>query len=245
MDIKVDYREDVAVISVIGKVNINSSKLIETVGSLIDAGTHKIIVDMEDVDFIDYNGLSVLAIAYKSAMNHNCAMKLCGLSDNMRQLLRIVKLDDVFGVYKDVDGALSSFKKPGSSRAAMPLQDQPLRRRFKRLMMDIPINFRIDRRSFHGPGAEFQDGRVANISGSGIFIRTINILPPGTKVEIELFLEGRDKPISLNGFILWVADANIQPDFYPGIGVALTDISPRTQKSLIDFIDKNISRRSI
>lgn len=242
MNIRVRYIGDVAVIEVEGKVNINSSKLIETVGSLLEGGITKIIVDMQNVDFIDYNGLSVLAIAYKSALNRKGTMSLCGLSLHILELLRIVKLDDVFEIYNNVKEALASFKKK-EKISKQEILEQPLRRRFKRLGMDVPVYYRLSQRLSHKGKGELYSGRIANISGAGLFIRTINILPPGSEVVMEIVLERLKKPRSLKGRVLWLADKGLQPDLYPGMGVEFTGLSRHTQEEIIEFIEKNIVHR--
>lgn len=242
MKIKVRYSGDIAIIEVEGKVNINSSKLIETVGSLLDGGIARVIIDMQKVDFIDYNGLSVLAIAYKSVLNRKGIMKLCRVSLHILELLRIVKLDDVFEIHNDLQEALASFKKKGKLSKAEVL-GQPLRRRFKRLKMDIPIYYRLSQRlSARGEG-ELYSGRIENISGAGVFIRTINILPPGSEVSLEIALQRLKKSRSLKGRVLWVADEGLQPDLYPGMGVEFTELSAQAQEEIIEFIEKNMVQR--
>ena len=76
MKIKIHYIEDIAVLTIDGRININSSKLIETVGLILGEGKSRIVIDMRNVDFVDYNGLSVLAITYKNALNNNSMMRL-------------------------------------------------------------------------------------------------------------------------------------------------------------------------
>ncbi|NQT90197.1 MAG: STAS domain-containing protein, partial [Candidatus Omnitrophica bacterium] len=83
MKIKIAGIEDVAVLEVEGRVNINSSELIEAVGTVISSGKRRIVVDMKKVTFMDYNGLSVLAIAYKSVLNRKGVMKLCNISTHI------------------------------------------------------------------------------------------------------------------------------------------------------------------
>lgn len=242
MKIKVSYCGDIAIVEVEGKVNINSSKLIETVGSLTEGGVTKIIVDIQNVDFIDYNGLSVLAIAYKSVLNRKGIMKLCGASLHIMELLRVVKLDDVFEIYNNLQEALASFKKKGKAAKA-EIRGEPLRRRFKRLKMDIPIYYRLGHRLSDKGEGELYSGRIENISGAGVFVRTINILPPGSEVVLEIALDRLRKLRSLKGRVLWLADEDLQPDLYPGMGVEFTELSAQAQEEIIEFIEKNMVQR--
>lgn len=240
--IKVRQKADVTIIEVEGKVNINSYKLIETVGFLMDQGVTRIIIDMQKVDFIDYNGLSVLAITYKSALNRKGMMKLSGVSLHALELLRIVKLDDVFDIYNTLKEALASFKKNARASKAEMLE-KPFRRRFQRLKMDIPIYFRLSRRLAHKGEDELYSGRMANISGAGVFVHTINILPPGSEVDVEIVMERLKKPRVLKGMVLWAADKELQPDLYPGMGIGFSGLSRQAQEEIIEFIEKNVVHR--
>jgi len=244
--IKVKYIQKVAILEVEGKININSSKLIETVGSILDKGYCKIIVDMKLVDFVDYNGLSVLAITYKNALNNKGAMKLCNVSSHIQELLKVVRLDEVFDIYDDIEGAINMYMnkpKKNSAKKSEILQ-QPFRRRFQRLDIDMPVNFKFSGRSHNRATGRLQSGRIANISGSGMFIRTIHIFPPGSKLDLEVKLKDRKEPTHLEGVVLWLADKSLQPDMYPGIGVGFTAVFKHTQVELIEFVEKHTVLRN-
>jgi len=243
MKIKIAGIEDVAVLEVEGRVNINSSELIEAVGTVISSGKRRIVVDMKKVTFMDYNGLSVLAIAYKSVLNRKGVMKLCNISTHILDLLRIVKLDEVFEICNDTKSALKSFKN-GAKVPRPKLSDQPLRRRFKRLDIDVPVHYRLNVSSAHRGKRELYSGRIANISGAGLFVRTINMLPPGCELDIEIAFDKSKKLKSLKGIVLWSADKDLQPDFYPGMAIAFIDLTPRTQEGIIVFVEKNTVHRS-
>ncbi|MFH0732956.1 MAG: anti-sigma factor antagonist [Candidatus Omnitrophota bacterium] len=241
MDIKIRHLKDIAVLDINGAIDINASSLIESVGSLLKQGASKIIINLDDVDFIDYNGLSVLAIAYKSALNSKGTIKLSNVPAHVMELLCIVKLDSVFSIYENVDKAVESFnlKKPLSSTE--PSLKSPLRRRFKRLGIDINIYYKKATSSHQGNNPLYS-GLAGNISGAGLFLRTINVFPAGTKVELDIVLPKIEKSVSFKGLVVWVGDKQLQPDLYPGMGVQFVDINQKTQEELISFIEENIAK---
>jgi anti-anti-sigma factor len=245
MKIKIDYIKDIAVLVIDGKININSSKLIESIGLLLDKGTSKIVIDMHNVEFVDYNGLSVLAIIYKNTLNYKGVMKLCGISIHIQELLRVVKLDDVFEIYDNLDDALESFKRGyGLHGKALGQKQQPLRRRFTRLELDIPISYSLVK----GGGdktSNIYPGRLENISGAGLFVRSIHILPPGSEVLVEIITDQGKDPKGFVGVVMWLADKGFQPELYPGMGIAFTDISGNMQEQILDFIEKNTVHRRV
>jgi anti-sigma B factor antagonist len=242
MKIKINYTGDIAVLTIEGRININSAKLIETVGLMLDQGRSKIIIDMRNVDFVDYNGLSVLAITYKNALNNNSMMKLCGISLNIQELLRVVKLDDVFEIYDNIDDALASFEHKAKASGAESIE-QPLRRQFMRLDMDIPVTYKLSRGVYNNKTEGLYTGRMENISGAGLFLRSIHILPPGSKVSVGVMLEKDRQPRYFEGVVMWLADKSLQPELYPGMGIAFTGISYRAQEAILQFIEKHAVHR--
>jgi anti-sigma B factor antagonist len=243
MKIRVNYIKDIAVLTINGRININSSKLIETVGLLLRKGISKMVIDMRNVDFLDYNGLSVLAITYKNALNNNSVMKFCGISLNIQELLRVVKLDDIFEIYDNLDEALADFEDKAKAVYADKDGKQPLRRRFTRLDMDIPVTYKLSKGVFSHKAGGLYTGRMENVSGAGIFLRSIHMLPPGSEVSVGVMLEKDKESAYFNGIIMWLADKDLQPELYPGMGIAFTDISCRRQEEILQFIEKHTVNR--
>jgi len=243
MRLKVRRIKDIAVVEPLGKININSSKVIEAIGSLLNSGIRKIVIDMENVDSVDYNGLSVLAITYKSALNQKARINLCAISPSIMELFRVSKLDEVFEIYTNLKGAVESLQKDKTEDTAQPVS-QPLRRRFMRMELDTPIFYRIDSGHPWKKGEPLNSGRVANLSGAGVFIRTVNILPAGTAVQVEMNLAGDEKATELKGMVLWLADKALQPELYPGMGITFARLTTDTQGKIVEFVEKHTVKRS-
>lgn len=241
MKISVRFLKGVAILAIEGRININSSKLIEAVGRLIEKKSVKIIIDMRAVEFIDYNGLSVLAITYKNALNNKSYIKICNVPVHIQELLRVVKLDDVFEIYTDIKQAIASFGHKTAGRKARA-SEQPVRRRFMRLDIDMPVVYRLSRPLRHKTESGLYSGRIANLSGAGVFIRSIHILPPGSEVILEIILQEKKEPKRFHGVVMWLADEALQPELYPGMGVAFTELSPHAQERVIDYIERRASR---
>ena len=241
MKIKVKYlKDEIATLDITGGIDINSSALIETVGKLVKKGINKFIINLNDVDFIDYNGLSVLAIAYKNVLNSKGIVKLAHVPKQVMELLRIVRLDNVFDIYKNIDAAMESFDAKEHPKQQEPRDEHPLRRRFTRLDMDINVYYK--KSDAPPPEASLYSGLAGNISGAGLFLRSINMLPAGTKVDLDIVIPEEKKCISMKGMVMWLADKQLQPQFYPGMGVQFLDVNRKAQEELISFIEKNIAK---
>jgi len=235
MPVRIRESNGINILDVEGRVDINSSDIIETVGWLTNTGKVNIIINFEGVDIVDYSGLSVLAIAYKNVTNHKGKLKLLNVPLSVIELLKVVKLETVFETYSDEESAVSSFYDQEIARLN-------LRRRFARLDIHLTVKYRA---SGEGRKAKTLEGRVLNMSAAGLYIYTSHTLPLGTEVDLEFNLPGKPAaPLGTNGKVSWLADKEIQPHFFPGMGVSFLHLTSEKEKAIIEFIDKNVSHRA-
>ena len=88
-----------------------SNALREKVKSLIAGGKKKIVLNMNNVTFIDSAGLGTLVAAHHSAKTQGAGLKLCHLGSKFQEVLQITKLLTVFDVYNTEAEAVGSFSK--------------------------------------------------------------------------------------------------------------------------------------
>ncbi len=87
-----------------------TTRLREKVKQLVEAGYTRIVVNLEEVDYIDSVGLSTLVGSYSTARKNGGDMKLLRLTKRVRDLLQITHLITVFETYDTLDQALVSFR---------------------------------------------------------------------------------------------------------------------------------------
>lgn len=237
MEIKIRDIKDVSVVDIDGAIDLNSSELLEAVSWLIKNNRPKILLNLEKVDFVDYSGLSILAIIHKNVCNKSGILKICNVALHIIALFRTANMLEVFDLAADEPSALKSFETAVSDK-----ERTCAGRRFQRL--DIKMTVSYSRLGFHGDKVDYFTGKVLNVSGAGLFLYTSDIFPTGEHMALELFLSKEKEPIPAEGIIIWLADKNLQPDSYPGMGIQFTKISPEDNKRLLDFIDKNITHRA-
>jgi len=235
MAIKIRNAGNISIMDIDGSIDINSSDIIETVGWLVSNDRLMILCNLKDVSMLDYSGLSILAIAYKNIINHKGRMKFFNVALPIRQLFNLVRLDVIFEVYPDEDSAISSFSETSK------IDTLNLRRKFKRLDIHIRVNYKTS--SQHNEKKTFS-GDVLNLSASGLFIYSQHTFPLNTQLELELKLPGEIKDAVIPSRVIWEADKELQPHSYPGMGVAFSRINQKTEKMILDFIDKNITQRA-
>lgn len=234
MAIRIREVNNINILDLDGKIDINSSDIIETIGWLTNTGKANIILNMENVDLVDYSGLSVLAIAYKNVVNHKGQLKLLNVPLPVIELLKVVKLDTVFENYLDEETAVKSFLRED-------VEKLKLRRKFARLDIHLSVKYRI---ADGQKKSKSYEGNVLNISAAGVYIYTPNTFPLNSHVELEFSLPNKPAALAATGRVSWLADKEIQPHSYPGMGVSFSHLTPGKEKSIIDFIDKNITHRA-
>ena len=103
---------------VAGRIALIDGSLLlrDTVQDFLRQGNDQIILDLNDVDFIDSAGLGELVRSHAAVRSRGGQLKLVNPSASVWDLLKITKLDQVFDIPPDEATALASFRK--SSAAA-------------------------------------------------------------------------------------------------------------------------------
>lgn len=224
---------NVNVLDIEGSIDINSSDIIETVGWLVNTGKLYILLNLENIDLVDYSGISILAIAYKNAVNHKGKLKFLNVPLSVIELFRVVRLDTVFENYVNEETAVRSFYEEEADK-------MHLRRKFKRLDIHLKVKYKLisDQKR-----PKVFESEVLNISAAGIYTYTHYTLPINSMLDLEINLPGVPS-LETTGRVIWLADKDLQLHSYPGMGVAFIHLTPEKEKVVIDFIDKNITHRA-
>jgi len=234
MEIRKRFSNRIAVLYITGKVDINAAGFIEETGRLPKEGINKILCNFSNVTMVDYNGLSILAIAYKNIVNQRGAIKFCNVPAHIKELFKAARLDEVFDMFPDEESAIKGFD------LTTKVDKLPLRRRFKRVDISTPVRFKIGVSTSN----KLAKGKILNLSGEGMFIHAKNTFPVATDLYVEVLLSGIKSPLIITGMVVWLADKELQPHSYPGMGIKFKNIDKKSQDSIISYIDKNLTRRS-
>jgi Tfp pilus assembly protein PilZ len=176
----------------------------------------------------------VVVIAYKEVVNHNGRMKFINIPAHLRYIFTVSGMDRVIDIYASQEQAINSFKE---DKAIENIKKMQLRRRFKRL----PIDLKIELKSKQGSPAECLKVEMLNLSAIGAFIFGCNQFKLHDAVVLKMKLAPSSEVLELEARVVWVPDKSVQLHEYPGIGVEFYDISAANQQKLIEFIDRNIS----
>lgn len=115
MALKMNVREvdGVAVMGLEGRVVLGeeSNALREQVKSMLASGKKKIVLNMDQVSYIDSAGLGALVAAHHSARTQGASLKLSNLGTRFQEILQVTKLLTVFEVYDTEAAAIRSFSQ--------------------------------------------------------------------------------------------------------------------------------------
>jgi len=104
--------DGVTVIAMDGRIVLGeeSNALRENLKTVVAEGKKKVVLNMDNITFIDSAGLGTLVAAHHSARNQGASLRLCHLGTKFQEVLQITKLMTIFEVYNTEAEAIASFK---------------------------------------------------------------------------------------------------------------------------------------
>ena len=100
MDIQKEQVGDVQVVTAEGRLDgIYSSAFANQVGELITGTNPKILIDFTNIDFVTSAGLRAVLLLMKKAKASGGAFALCGVNEQVREVLDVSGFADMFGIH--------------------------------------------------------------------------------------------------------------------------------------------------
>jgi anti-sigma B factor antagonist len=101
----------VTVVDLSGQIKLGEGTAVlrDTVKDLLGKGQKKILLNLDDVNYIDSIGVGELVSAFTSVRNQGGELKLLHLTKKVRDVLQITKLYTVFQVLDDETAAIAAF----------------------------------------------------------------------------------------------------------------------------------------
>jgi len=111
MQIVTNMEENVLVIKITGELMAgqDSEKLRNVVDETIQSEQVNVVVDMEEVNWMNSSGLGMLISALTSLRSSGGDMRLANLSERLKRPMQITKLDTVFQDFDSVAEAVKSY----------------------------------------------------------------------------------------------------------------------------------------
>jgi len=110
LEIGEHQREGVTVLALKGRITVGEvTPVREKITQLVAAGLVRIVLDLEQVDYIDSTGLGNLVISYTQVKKAGGALKLLHLNKRNVELLALTRLHTIFEVFAEETDAVNSF----------------------------------------------------------------------------------------------------------------------------------------
>ena len=229
--------DSVAVLDLTGNIDLDAANFIEKIGWCLENGYLDILCNFENINLVDYAGLSVLAIAFKNVENHQGRIKLLGAAEHIKKIFSLMCLDRIVEICDEEKQAIRSFKE---DQIISEIKKKKLRRRFRRLPLDIKVEFKVK-----GKNEEFSRGKVANISGVGLLVVADKLYPLNEILEVRLSLSRKTGVLEIQAKVAWLVRMELQPQFYPGMGLEFYQLEHGLQKKIVEFVERNLPLESV
>lgn len=95
-----------------------SSGFRATVSNLLSSGTKRIVINLQQANYIDSAGLGALLETHRTTKEKGGRLTLCSLGPNFRQALQYAKLLSIFETFPDEAAAVQSLEASSSKAAA-------------------------------------------------------------------------------------------------------------------------------
>ncbi|MEH2460461.1 STAS domain-containing protein [Nostoc sp.] len=97
-------REQVKVIKLIGNLNATTSQdFRQKITDILVSGAKIVLVDFQDVTFMDSSGLGALVLAFKTLRAADTKLVLCSVNEQVRILFELTNMDKVFEIFPSQD----------------------------------------------------------------------------------------------------------------------------------------------
>lgn len=95
----------------VSKLNILiAQSLKEEVAQYLTNANTKLILNLEGVEYVDSSGFGALLSILRNAKNNDSQFKLCNMSPEVMELVKLLQLHNVFDIYNSIDQCVETFE---------------------------------------------------------------------------------------------------------------------------------------
>lgn len=87
-----------------------TTEFIEQINKLIASGKKHIVLELSGLRYMNSSGLNILVNVLTKARNVGGDVSVCNLSEKVKQLLVVTKLDTIFHILPTVEAAIEKLK---------------------------------------------------------------------------------------------------------------------------------------
>ncbi|MBN3041139.1 MAG: STAS domain-containing protein [Candidatus Omnitrophica bacterium] len=103
-------KSDCTICSIEGEINLNTSPdLRKAFEEFSRQNIKKIIIDFEQVPYIDSSGLATLIELFQRMKKIDGKLRICSVPEKVKNVFEVTKLHKLFEIYDDQESALEGF----------------------------------------------------------------------------------------------------------------------------------------
>ena len=111
MDLSLNSRQagDYTIVEIAGEIDVYTApQLRQCLADLGDSGQHRLLIDLEKVDFLDSTALGVLVGGLKRARAQDGSLAIVCTQERLLKIFRITGLTKVFDIHDSVESAVAA-----------------------------------------------------------------------------------------------------------------------------------------
>ena len=103
-----DVRTDLAIVRVVGRLNmVSAPRLRDVVTQAVASGKSRLVVDLAGVEFMDSSGLGALIGALKTTRQAGGDLRIAAAGEQLLMVLQLSNVDRILRPYEKADDAFS------------------------------------------------------------------------------------------------------------------------------------------
>ena len=116
MKVQIQEKGDVVIIAPVGHITFDEvADLRIQFEEAWRRPRHAVLLNLSEVDYLDSSGIAALVEGMKEAQRAGRHFGLCCLRKAVRNVIELVRLDTVFNIFEDEDGAVKELTKPSKT----------------------------------------------------------------------------------------------------------------------------------
>jgi anti-sigma B factor antagonist len=110
-----------AVVAVVGDVDLHTASELRTRAlSVVEQGVPHLVLDMEQVDFVDSTGLTTLIVLLQAAQAAGGSLRVARIPERLVRMVTITGVSQLIPMYDTVDEALAALTTEVTADGAAP-----------------------------------------------------------------------------------------------------------------------------
>lgn len=110
-----------AVVAVVGDVDLHTASALRTrAQTVLDQGAPHLVLDMEQVDFVDSTGLTTLIVLLQAAQAAGGSLRVARIPERLVRMVTITGVSQLIPMYDTVDEALAALTTEVTADGAGP-----------------------------------------------------------------------------------------------------------------------------